>query len=126
MTLMTLRTFLITFLLALVRLATEKEIRQVNHSPSFYLRVNYAESIYVSVTSHEIWTLMTVLVLGLPATRAKMVSYRQRPIPHPRHGLICQIPHLSGTENSQIRNQSRLLVKCSRYIRLGGDVEVSM
>ena len=74
MTLMTLRTFLITFLLALVRLATEKEIRQVNHSPSFYLRVNYAESIYVSVTSHEIWTLMTVLVLGLPATQAKMVS----------------------------------------------------
>ena len=56
MTLKTLLTFSIAFLLPLVRLATEKEIPQVNHSPSFYPRVNYAESMYLSpVTSHEIW-----------------------------------------------------------------------
>ena len=42
-----------------MRLATEKEIPQVNHSPSFYLRVNYVESMYLSpVTSHEIWTFI--------------------------------------------------------------------
>ena len=58
MTLNTLLTISISFLLTLVRLATEKEISQVNHSPSFYLRVNYAESIYLSVTSHEIWTFI--------------------------------------------------------------------
>ena len=58
MTLNTLLTISISFLLALVRLATEKEIPQVNDSPSFYLRVNYAESIYLSVTSHEIWTFI--------------------------------------------------------------------
>ena len=28
-------------------------VPQVNHSPSFYLRVNYSESIYFSVTSHK-------------------------------------------------------------------------
>ena len=58
MTLKTLRTVSISFLLTLVRLATEKEIPQVNQSPSFYLTVNYAESIYLSVTSHEIWTFI--------------------------------------------------------------------
>ena len=58
MTLNTLLTISISFLLTLVRLATEKEIPQVNHSPSFYLRVNYAKSIYLSVTSHEIWTFI--------------------------------------------------------------------
>ena len=58
MTLNTLVTISIRFLLTLVRLATEKEIPQVNHSPSFYLRGNYAESIYLSVTSHEIWTFI--------------------------------------------------------------------
>ena len=63
---MTLLTFSITFLLTLARLATEKEIREVNYIPSFYLRVNYAETIFVFVTSHEIFTLMTVLVLGFP------------------------------------------------------------
>ena len=30
----------------------------MNHSPSFYLRVNYAESIYLSRSSHEIWTFI--------------------------------------------------------------------
>ena len=49
-------TFSIFFLLTLVRLTSEKETAIVNHSPSFYLRVNNAQSIYVSVTSHEIWT----------------------------------------------------------------------
>ena len=59
MTLKTLLTFSISFLLTLVRLATEKEIPRVNHSPLFYLRVNYVESIYLSlVTSHEIWTFI--------------------------------------------------------------------
>ena len=33
-------------------------VPQVNHSPSFYLRVNYTESIYFSVTSHKIWTFI--------------------------------------------------------------------
>ena len=43
------------------RLATEKEIPQVNHSPSFYLRVDYVDSIYLSpVTSHEIWTFKII------------------------------------------------------------------
>ena len=58
MTLNTLLTISISFLLTLVRLATEKEIPQGNHSPSFYLMVNYGESIYLSVTSHEIWTFI--------------------------------------------------------------------
>ena len=58
MTLKTLPIFSLFFLLALVRLATETETPLVNHSPSFYLKVNYAESIYVSVTSQEIWTLI--------------------------------------------------------------------
>lgn len=38
-------TFSITFLVTLLRLATEKEVPQVNHSPSFYLRVNYANQL---------------------------------------------------------------------------------
>ena len=55
----TLLTFSITFLLTLVGLTTETTIPVgVNHNPSFYLRVNYAESIYLSVTSHEIWTFI--------------------------------------------------------------------
>ena len=59
MTLKTLLTISISFLLALVRLATVKEIPRVNHSPSFYLRVSYVESIYLSpVASHEIWTFI--------------------------------------------------------------------
>ena len=57
MTLKTLPIFSLFFLLALVSLATETETPLVNHSSSFYLKVNYAESIYVSVTSQEIWTL---------------------------------------------------------------------
>ena len=28
------------------------------NSPSFFLKVNYAESVYVSVISHEVWTLI--------------------------------------------------------------------
>ena len=59
MTLKTLLTISISFLLALVRLATVKEIPRVNHSPSFYLRVSYVGSIYLSpVASHEIWTFI--------------------------------------------------------------------
>ena len=45
-------------MLTLLRLATEEETRVVNHMLSFYLRVNNAESIYVSVTSLEIRTLI--------------------------------------------------------------------
>ena len=61
MTLKTLLTVSISFLLTLVRLATEKEIPLVNQSPSFYLTVNYAESFYLSVTSHEIWTFIGIM-----------------------------------------------------------------
>ena len=64
MTLKTLLIFSVTFLLTLVRLATEKEIPKVNHRPSFYLRVNYAESIYLSVTSDEIWTFICSMNVG--------------------------------------------------------------
>ena len=58
MTLKTLPIFSLFFLLAMVRLPTETETPLVNHSPSFYLKVNYAESIFVSATSQEIWTLI--------------------------------------------------------------------
>ena len=39
------------FLANVVRLATEKEIPKVNRSPSFFIGVNYAESIYLSVSN---------------------------------------------------------------------------
>ena len=59
MTIKTLLTFSIIFLLTLVKLPTRKEISQVNHSPFFHLRVNYQESNYLSpVTSHKIWTFI--------------------------------------------------------------------
>ena len=64
MTLKRLLTVSIRFLLTLVRLVTKKEIFQVNNSPSFYLRVNYAESIYLSVTSHEIWTFIGSMIVS--------------------------------------------------------------
>ena len=53
MNLKTMLIFSITFLLTLVRQATEREIPPVNDSPSFYLRVHYAESVYFAVTSHD-------------------------------------------------------------------------
>ena len=49
-------------------------LAQVNHSPSFYLRVIYAESIYVSVISHEIWTLIEVFrSISVPVTILKSI-----------------------------------------------------
>ena len=57
-TVKTLLIFSLFLLLTLVRLATEEETPVVNHRLSFYLRVNYAESCYVSVTSLEIGTLI--------------------------------------------------------------------
>ena len=56
-TVKTLLIFSIFFMLTLLRLATEEETPVVNHRVSFYLKVNYAESIYVSVTSLESRTL---------------------------------------------------------------------
>ena len=57
-TVKTLIIFSIFFMLTLSRLATEEETPVVNHRVSFYLRVSNAESIYVSVVSLEIRTLI--------------------------------------------------------------------
>ena len=57
-TVKTLLIFSIFFILTLLRLATEEKTPVVNQRVSFYLKVNYAESIYVSVTSLEIRTLI--------------------------------------------------------------------
>ena len=62
--------FSVFFLLALVRLATETETLLVNHSPSFYFKVNYAESFYVSLTSQEMWTF-----IGTFSVRKSSVPY---------------------------------------------------
>ena len=69
-TVKTLLKFLIFFLLTLERLATEEETPVGNHRLPFYLRVNYAESIYVSVTSLEIRTL-----IGSFSVRKSSVPY---------------------------------------------------
>ena len=81
MTRKTLLIFSLFFLLALVRLATETETPLVNHSPSFYLKVNYAESIYVCVTSQEIWTLIgsfrvrkSSVLYSVPVTILKSIT----------------------------------------------------
>ena len=57
----TLLIFSIFILLTLVRLTTEEETPVVNHRFSFYVRVNFTKSIYLSVTSHEIWTFIGIL-----------------------------------------------------------------
>ena len=69
-TVKTLLIFSIFFMLTLLVLDTEEETPVVNHRVSFYLKVNYAESIYVSVTSLEIRTL-----IGSFSVRKSYVPY---------------------------------------------------
>ena len=73
-------TFSIFLLLTLVRLATEKEIPLVNHSPSFFLKVNYAEPIYVSVISHEVWTLIDSFSFIVWSVNAKFEPDRDKAV----------------------------------------------
>ena len=61
-TLLTFSTFLL--------LPWQEEAPLVSHRLSFYLMVNNTESIYVSVTSHEIWTL-----IGSFSVRKSSVPY---------------------------------------------------
>ena len=75
-----------------LRLATEEETTLLNHSPSFYLRVNYAESIYISLTSHEIRTLIGSFSVGsssvpysVPATIHQVISIFSQCLFHQWH-----------------------------------------